>query len=126
MEPSTAEEHRRVAEVRGRLASIGVPFVNIKSWHHWVDKVQRSRPDEPVDADVANMTNAQVVAFVRRHAVTHQHAMLLLWTMQDRYDDAEIRRENYADWNRYDLWRAAAFEIAGVDGDDQMRFFYPR
>lgn len=109
--PSTPQEWERLHLVNRRLEYLGRP-TGINNWHALVSEASRDRSKVIVPAVVDAMSDRQVIAYVRKHGRKNIAIMVDLWQSLDIWEESE-----YRDGTKMELWRYAAFRIAGHPDD---------
>jgi len=109
--------------IYARLKFLGLP-VDVEQWHLLQEKSDKKQLCVThVNADVDQMSNKQVVAFVKKHGAQSPAAMMVMWGLHDRMTCPAT--SCYFEGNTlYDTWRVAAHMIHGMDLQDACDHVY--
>lgn len=109
--------------IYARLEFLGLP-VDINQWHLLQERASKNQLCiTQVNVDVDQMSNKQVVAFVRKHGAQSPAAMMVMWGLHDRMTCTETSHY-FEGTTLYDTWRVAAHMINGMESQDACDHVY--
>lgn len=111
--------------IYSRLKFLGLP-PDVTNWHNLqaayaADKLSHNR----VRASLGNMTNRQVIAFVRKHGALNPAAMMCMWKLQDKMTFKDLAW-CFEGFQKHHTWLVAAYMITDMTESNACELVYDR